>query len=385
MAAQDFSIAIIGAGIGGLAAAAALRLVGVEVRIYEQARAFARIGAGIQQAPNSIRVLRRLGLEAKLNEIAFRPYSALNRKSDTGEVTWERMLGADAEKSYGAPYFLLHRGDLHEALASVVSNDIIERNRKLVSLTQSDDAVTLNFEDGPPVNADFVIGADGVHSVVRESLFGVESPRWTGRVAYRTTLPASLLGGMEIDDCAKWWGPDRHIVMYYVNPRRDEIYFVTSTPEPHFKVESWSAKGDLDMLREAYKDFHPQVRAVLDACPEVHKWALVERDPFPKWGDGRITLMGDACHPMTPYMAQGAAMSIEDAAILSRCLDGVGRDGVVAGLRRYEESRMARTARIQTISRLNDMNKIKAEINNTYGYDAWSAPLAEETTGVAAE
>ena len=139
------------------------------------------------------------------------------------------------------------------------------------------------------------------------------------------------------------------------------------------------------MLREAYKDFHPQVRAVLDACPEVHKWALVERDPFPKWGDGRITLMGDACHPMTPYMAQGAAMSIEDAAILSRCLDGVGRDGVVAGLRRYEESRMARTARIQTISRLNDMNKIKAEINNTYGYDAWSAPLAEETTGVAAE
>ena len=128
MAAQGFSIAIIGAGIGGLAAAAALRLVGVEVRIYEQARAFARIGAGIQQAPNSIRVLRRLGLEGKLNEIAFRPYSALNRKSDTGEVTWERMLGADAEKSYGAPYFLLHRGDLHEALASVVSNDIIARS-----------------------------------------------------------------------------------------------------------------------------------------------------------------------------------------------------------------------------------------------------------------
>ena len=378
MAVQDYSIAIIGAGIGGLAAAAALRLVGLDVRIYEQAGAFARIGAGIQQAPNAVNVLRKLGLEDQLNASAFRPYSALNRQSDTGEVTWERMLGGDAEREFGAPYFLMHRGDLHDALASVIPDDIIERNRKLVGLNQTEDGVTLQFEEGDPVTADVVIGADGVHSVVREALLGVESPRWTGRVAYRTTYSASLLGGMEIDDCAKWWGPDRHIVMYYVTARRDEIYFVTSTPEPDFKVESWSAKGDLDMLRDAYKDFHPQVRAVLDACPEVHKWALVERDPLPKWGEGRITLLGDACHPMTPYMAQGAATSIEDGAILSRCLDGVDRAGVARALRRYEDSRKARTARIQTISRLNDMNKIKAEIETTYGYDVWTAPLAEE-------
>jgi salicylate hydroxylase/6-hydroxynicotinate 3-monooxygenase len=377
MAVQDYSIAIIGAGIGGLAAAAALRLVGLDVRIYEQAGAFARIGAGIQQAPNAVNVLRKLGLEDQLNASAFCPYSALNRQSDTGEVTWERMLGGDAEREFGAPYFLMHRGDLHDALASVIPDDIIERNRKLVGLNQTEDGVTLQFEEGDPVTADVVIGADGVHSVVREALLGVESPRWTGRVAYRTTYSASLLGGMEIDDCAKWWGPDRHIVMYYVTPSRDEIYFVTSTPEPDFKVESWSAKGDLDMLREAYKGFHPQVRAVLDACPEVHKWALVEREPLPKWGEGRISLLGDACHPMTPYMAQGAATSIEDGAILSRCLDGVNRDGMATALRRYEETRKARTARIQTISRLNDMNKIKAEIKNTYGYDAWTAPLAE--------
>ena len=246
----------------------------------------------------------------------------------------------------------------------------------MTGLRQTSDGVELEFESGANVTADVVIGADGVHSVVRETLLGVEAPQFTGRVAYRTTFPASLLGGMEIDDCAKWWGPDRHIVMYYVNPGRDEIYFVTSTPEPDFRVESWSAKGDLDVMREAYKDFHPQVRAVLDACPEVHKWALVARDPLTKWGEGRITLMGDACHPMTPYMAQGAATSIEDAAILSRCLDGVTRDGVEQALRRYEQTRMGRTARIQTISRLNDMNKIKAEIENTYGYDVWEAPLA---------
>ena len=239
------------------------------------------------------------------------------------------------------------------------------------------DGVTLRFADGSRAAADLAIGADGVHSVVREVLLGAEKPIFTGRVAYRTTYPASLLKGAEIDDCAKWWGPDRHIVIYYVNPRRDELYFVTSTPEPDFDVESWSAKGDLDVLREAYKDFHPKVRAVLDVCPDVHKWALFEREPLPRWSAERVTLLGDACHPMTPYMAQGAATAIEDGAVLARCLDGVARDGIAAALQRYEESRKARTARIQLISRQNDMEKIKATIDSVYSYDAWSAPLAD--------
>src|SRR5262249_17633883 len=158
-----------------------------------------------------------------------------------------------------------------------------------------------------------------------------------------TTFPAARLGNTVIDDCSKWWGPDRHLVMYYVKPRREEVYFVTSTPEPEFAVESWSAKGDLNTLREAYAGFHPRVQTVLAACPEVHKWALVERAPLPRWGEGRVTLLGDACHPMTPYMAQGAATAIEDAAVLSRCLDGVEVDGVGEALRRYELSRKERT------------------------------------------
>jgi salicylate hydroxylase/6-hydroxynicotinate 3-monooxygenase len=373
---RSLSIAIVGAGIGGLAAAATLRLVGHDVRIYEQARAFKRIGAGIQQSPNSVKVLRALGLEAQLRTLALRPDAALNRQSDTGEITWKRQLGDAVEEKYGAPYLYMHRGDLHAALAGTVPDDIVHRNRRLVGLGQTDDGVTLDFADGSRAEADIAIGADGVHSVAREVLLGGEKARFTGRVAYRTTFPAALLGDAEIDDCAKWWGPDRHIVIYYVNPRRDEIYFVTSTPETDFELESWSAKGDLDQLREAYADFHPKVRAVLDAAPEVHKWALYERDPMPRWGDGRVTLLGDACHPMTPYMAQGAATSIEDAAVLSRCLDGVDRDGAAAALRRYEASRQDRTARIQLISRLNDMAKIKAEIEAVYGYDAWSAPLA---------
>lgn len=381
MTKDALSIAIVGAGIGGLTAAATLRRVGHEVRIYEQARAFTRVGAGIQQGPNSVKVLRKLGLEPQLREMAFRPDAALNRQWDTGEVTWERRLGDEVERKYGAPYFYMHRGDLHAALADLVPEEIVHRNRKLTGLRETTDGVTLEFAGGGTAEADLVVGADGVHSIVREVLLGAEKPRFTGRVAYRTTYPASRLNGTAIDDCAKWWGPDRHIVIYYVNPRRDEIYFVTSTPEPDFEVESWSEKGDLAELRAAYRGFHPKVQAVLEACPEVHKWALFEREPLPRWSAERITLLGDACHPMTPYMAQGAATAIEDAAVLSRCLDGVGRQGIGAALRRYETNRKDRTARIQLISRLNDMEKIKAEIESVYSYDAWSAPLSPSKAG----
>ena len=370
------NVAIVGAGIGGLAAAACLRRVGVDVTVYEQARQFARVGAGIQQSPNSFRVMRALGLEPKLREIAFQPASALNRQSDTGELLWERAMGAASEAKYGAPYLVLHRGDLHAILASAVPDEIIQRGRKLAGLTQTGGSVRLDFADGTHAEADAVIGADGVHSVVRETLFGAEQPEFTGRVAYRTVFPASLLNGLAIDDQAKWWGPDRHIVMYYTNPQRSELYFVTSTPEPDFTLESWSTTGDMDQLRHAYRDFHPNVRAVLAAAPSAHKWALVVRDPLPHWTDGNVALLGDACHPMTPYMAQGAGTSIEDAAILSRCLDGVDRDGVAAALLRYEATRKPRTSQIQTLSRANDMNRFKAANEMVYGYDAWAEPLA---------
>ena len=365
------SIAIVGAGIGGLAAAATLRRAGHDVALFEQAQAFARIGAGIQQSPNAVKVLRGLGLETRLRDRAFRPNSSLNRKHDSGEITWERMLGTEVEAKFGAPYFYMHRGDLHEALAGIVPDEIVHREKKLIAIQQHVDDIRLEFADGTEALADLAIGADGVHSIVRKTLWGTEAPRFTGRVAYRTTFPAALMNGATIDGSAKWWGPDRHIVMYYVTPQRDEIYFVTSTPEPEFQVESWSAKGDLEVLRQAYKKFHPQVRTVLEACPDVHKWALFERDPMPQWRKGKITLLGDACHPMTPYMAQGAATAIEDAAVIARCLDGVRRDGVEAALQLYEDHRKPRTARIQQISRLNDLDKIKIETSRVFSYDAW--------------
>jgi 6-hydroxynicotinate 3-monooxygenase len=375
---RKLHIAIIGAGIGGLTAAACLRRIGLDVRIYEQARGFTRLGAGIQQAPNAIRVLYALGLKDRLLAQAFQPDSNDSRDYDTGALTNSFPLGEMVRQRHGVPYFLMHRGDLHAMLAALVPGDIIRLEHRLVGLDHGPaGTVRMAFANGERAEADAVIGADGVHSVVREFMLGKEQPRYTGRVAYRTVFPTALVPGVQPYPCVKWWGPDRHIVSYYVNPRRDELYFVTSTPEPDFAVESWSAKGDLATLRAAYEGFHPQVRAILAACPDVHKWALVERDPLPRWVDGNVALLGDACHPMTPYMAQGASTSIEDAAILSRCLDGVDRDGVHDALRRYEATRKPRTSRIQQTSAQNTWLREPHDADWVYGYDACTVRLAD--------
>jgi 6-hydroxynicotinate 3-monooxygenase len=374
--AGSLRVAIVGAGMGGLATAAALRRVGIEVAVYEQATQFARIGAGIQIGCNAMKVLRELGLERRLRAQSFYPRSWNNRDWRTGEIKFDMIFGESAERKFGAPYLLAHRGDLHAALATAVPAECVKLGHKLVGLDEVGDSVRLSFASGATALADAVVGADGVHSLVREILFGTSPVNFTGRIAYRTTYPAALLGGERIDDCTKWWGEDRHIVIYYVKPDRSEVYFVTSQPEPEFRIESWSAKGDVRQLRAAFKGFDPRVENVLAACPDVHKWAIVDRDALPRWAERNVTLLGDACHPMTPYMAQGAAMAIEDAAVLSRCLEGVEPDGVANAFRRFEASRRDRTARVQETSRTNTWLKEKTDTDWVYAYDAWTVPLA---------
>jgi len=337
--ARPLRVAIVGAGMGGLATAAALRRVGIEVAVYEQAAQFARLGAGIQVGCNAMKVLRELGLERKMRQQSFYPRSWNNRDWRTGDVKFDMIFGETAERKFGAPYLLAHRGDLHAALASAVPDECVKLSHRLVGLDQAGDGIRLSFANGATAGADAVVGADGVHSVVRDILFGATPVKYTGRIAYRTTYPAALLGGEMIDDCTKWWGEDRHIVIYYVKPDRSEIYLVTSQPEPEFRIESWSAKGDVKELRAAFAGFSHEVERVLAACPDVHKWAILDRDSLPHWADGNVTLLGDACHPMTPYMAQGAAMAIEDAAVLSRCLDSVDASGVADAFRRFEATR----------------------------------------------
>jgi salicylate hydroxylase/6-hydroxynicotinate 3-monooxygenase len=369
------SFAIIGAGIGGLALAGFLSRAGVKVTIYEQAKEFQRIGAGIQMSPNAMRVLRALGLEAQLRRTAFQTPSWTHRVWDSGEYLGELAFGAQAEKRYGAPYLLMHRGDLHAALFSAVPAELIAFDRKLAGLDRSGAGVRLRFTDGSTETADALIGADGVHSIVREILLGPEKPKFTGRVAHRTTFASALMGDFSLDTCTKWWGPDRHIVIYPVRAGREETYFVTSVPDPDWDVESWSARGDMDEVIAAFAGFHNDVQRVLTACPQVNKWALFERDPLTHWGDGPIVLLGDACHPMTPYMAQGAASALEDAAVLARCIEAA--DDPSEAFRRFQAARLERTARLQLTSRENKWGTQGGDPGWVYGYDALSAPIAD--------
>jgi salicylate hydroxylase/6-hydroxynicotinate 3-monooxygenase len=361
--------------MGGLTMAATLRLLGFEnTRIFEQARGFGRVGAGIQMMPNSMKVLRRLGIEARVRGTSFEPYSHLNRVWDTGEVLRELPM---PESLFGAPYLCMHRGDLHEALVSIVAGSSIQLGKKLVGLDERSGQVTMAFDDGTRARADLVIGCDGVHSVVRDIIIGPDLPIHKGRIAYRAVFPSMLMGGKDVGGSrTKWWGPDRHIVIYYTRRDRSEIYLITSVPEPAewLTPESWSVKGDVDDLRAAYEGFHPDVRAVVEACPDCHKWAILEREPLPRWSDGRVVLLGDACHPMTPYMAQGAATAMEDAAVLARALAAF--DDIGTALGRYEAHRKPRTARIQAISSANTWMKGGNEDTSwLYGYDAWTVPL----------
>ena len=375
MANDNLRIAIVGAGMGGMTAAATLRQAGFEVQVYEQASRFARIGAGIQMMPNSMKVLRGIGVEERLRKTAFAPYSHLNRIGDSGQVSTELPM---PETLYGAPYLCMHRGDLHDALCSAVPAEIVHLGKKLSGLDPKGDEVELSFTDGTHVRADAVIGADGVHSLVREILLGPDNPIHKGRIAYRAVFPSSLLKHEIAPSRTKWWGEDRHIVIYYTTLARSELYFVTSVPEPAewMTEESWSAKGDVRDLRNAYQGFHEEVRMVLDACPDCHKWAILERDPLPRWSVGRVALMGDACHPMTPYMAQGAATSIEDAAVLARCMKDFSGSSIETAFQKYEAHRKPRTSKIQAISSANTWLKSgESDTSWLYGYDAWNAPL----------
>jgi salicylate hydroxylase/6-hydroxynicotinate 3-monooxygenase len=377
MATRSRSITVVGAGIGGLAVAAALRQRGIAVEIYEQAERFARVGAGIQQSPNAMRVHRRLGLEDRLRQLAFLPVSSLNRDGITGAVSNDHPLGTTVEARYGAPYLTLHRGDLHDALLSIVPAECVHLGKKLVALQARGPYIELSFADGTEVESDAVIGADGVHSRTREYVAGEDAPRFTGRLAYRTTFPATLLRGVDLGPSrTKWWGPDRHIVIYFVTASRDEVYFTTSLPEAAdwITCESWSAKGDLGEMRAAFAGFHSDVQAVLAATPEVHKWGIFEREPLTAWSRGRVVLLGDACHPMTPYMASGAAMALEDAAVLARAIAEV-RDLELAFCA-YEATRKPRASAVQTGSSANTWMRNQTNPDWLYGYDAWTVPLA---------
>ena len=373
---SKLTIGIVGAGIAGLTLAAALRKFDIETVIYEQAPRFSRVGAAIQLTPNAVRVLRGLGIEKYLRARSFLPDVGYNRDWKTGDITFLHPMGKQTEERYGAPDLSMHRAELHNALASLVPAQTIQFGRTLMGIDRVTDGVRLTFADGDHDDVDALVGADGIHSIVRASMVGEEPLRITGQVAYRAVYRTERLV-REIDDRVKWWGPDRHIVTYKIDPKRDELYFIASTPEPDFKTESWTAPGDLSVLLAAYEGFHPDARLILESAPSVHKWAMIEREPLAGWTTERTILIGDAAHPMLPYMAQGAGTAMEDAVVLARCIQGSDRESINETFQTCDRIRRPRTTEIQLDARRNVWMKTAADTNadRIYDYDAWSVPL----------
>lgn len=367
--------AVIGAGLGGTVAAVLLRDRGFDVTVYEQAKGFSRLGAGINLSPNVTRVLREVGILDRLREIGVLTKGWLSRKWDSGETLFELPLGKQAEQRYGAPYITIHRGDFHAELIAAVGEESLQFDKRLVDLDPEGDTVRINFADGTKAEADIVVGADGVNSMVREVLLGPEKPIYTGHVGHRSIFPVSRLGGLQLPDITKWWAEDRHLVVYFVTRKKEEIYFVSGVPEPEWNSESSWVDCDVEELRAAFEGFHPEVQALMDACPAVTKWAFFERKPLPLWSSGRIVLLGDACHPMKPHMGQGAAMAIEDAAMLARCFDELPDGDFHDVFALYAANRMERTEHVQTESRANTWLKYEQNPDWVFDYNVFDVPL----------
>ena len=347
------SIAIVGGGIGGLTAALSLLRAGFDVHVYEQSRALGEVGAGINITPNASRLLHRLGLAAELAKTAVKPVAFHQRRWEDGRTLLKSPLGEAVEAAFGSPHYLFHRGDLHATLGRAIPPDRIHLGHRCVGFIERDNRVEARFENGAQVASDVLIGADGIRSMVRQTLLGPENPRFTGCVAYRGLVPAERVAHLNLEPTIQiWMGPHRHFVHYLVSAGRF-LNFVAHIEQDTWLGESWTDRGEVADLSAAFEGWHLQIHAIISAIDETFKWALFDRIPLTRWSVGRVTLLGDACHPMLPYMAQGAAQAVEDAAALTACLANVGAGDIAEALRRYEQVRLPRATRVQIMSRDN--------------------------------
>jgi salicylate hydroxylase len=346
-------VAVIGGGIGGCSAALALQRAGCIVDVYEQAPVKGEVGAGIQISPNASRLLNAYGLAQQLEAIAVRPSMTEARRWDDGRILSREQLGPAMERDFGAPYYHVHRADLLRIISGAIPQHCLHMGRRCAGLAQHDDRVEVVFEGGSTVEADVVVGADGIHSAVRGGLFGAEQPRFSGNVAYRGVVPVERIADLGIErKSTNWMGPGGHFVHYFVSGGR-YLNFVAVIEQGAWQRESWNDRGDVADALQYYTGWHPQLHAILRAVDDIYKWALFDRNPLPAWTLGRVALLGDACHPMLPYMAQGAAQAIEDGAVLAACLRGVPDVSVADALKRYETIRKPRASEIQALARRN--------------------------------
>jgi len=339
-------ILIAGGGIGGMAAALALINRGHEVDVFEQAPELKEFGAGVQISPNGTRALHALGVLEALRQLSCDTEGKEVRLWNTGR-TWKLFdLGVEAIERYGFPYVTVFRPDLLQVLVDAVRARrpaAIHLGRRAVGVTRRGGEVSLQFEDGTTATGDALIGADGVHSVIRRELFGGDNPRFLGMIAWRGVIPIERVPRhISRDRATNWIGVGGHVVHYPLRAGR-LMNFVGIQERGDWQVESWTIQGTAEECADDHAGWHGDVHALIAASPSLFKWALMGRDPLPQWTVGNVTLLGDACHPTLPMLAQGAVMAIEDAVILGRCFDKYG--DVTTALSRYQDARVAVTTR----------------------------------------
>ncbi|MCP2261667.1 salicylate hydroxylase [Streptoalloteichus tenebrarius] len=363
------TVAVVGAGIGGLTAAIALHRRGVEVVVHEQASALTPLGAGIAVGANASRLLRRMGLLDTWSEAAVRPQRIQFHRWHSGRVFCSHEMGDTYEEMFGAPFYTVHRADAHRLLMDtyVREGGALELGHRCVAVAEDEHGVEVIFADGSATRAEVVVGADGVHSVVREALAGPDRPVFSGTSGYRGLAPVERLPrlpelGFDPTRPALWLfpGPGRHLISYPVSGGR-LVNVLAVIPDEEWTVESWSARGEAAEALAAFAGWNEVVAALLGGMESVSRWALYDREPVRRWSSARMTLLGDAAHPMLPHQGQGANQAIEDAVVLADCLAGclsdrpagVRQDEVAAALRRYESVRRPRTRQLQMASRRN--------------------------------
>ena len=347
---KEMSIAIVGGGIGGLAAALSLLRAGVDVHVYERARTISEVGAGIAVSPNATRILYRLGLSDALESMGVKTLAWHYRRWEDGRTLLRVPLAGAMEAAFGFPLYHIHRGDLVNALERALPPERLHIGHNFIAFFDHGDHVEAEFENGVHIRADALVGADGIHSVVHQQLFGVEKPHFTGSIAYRGLIPADRVAHLNLELTAGlWFGPGKQFGHYYVR-NRQLLNVIAEMEQDTWTRESWTDRGEVADLLAAFEGWHPQVRDILRALDETFVWALFDRNPMARWSVGRVTLLGDACHPMHPTMAQGSAQAIEDGATLAACLSRIGARDVPEALREYEALRLARASRVQGLA-----------------------------------
>lgn len=342
-------VAIIGGGIGGTATACAMLGKGFDVTIFEQAPVFGEVGAGVQITPNAVKAIMGLGLEDKLFKAAFYPRAVTGRHWQSGRQNFRIDLGDEFRAHYQAPFTHIHRADLLEIFTSSLPADICRFNMRCTGVVQTEGGARAEFADGSHFDADLIIGADGVRSVVRQSVFGAGDLRWTGHQCYRALVPTGGVVDHVAPESAFWMGPKAHVVTYYVKGGQ-AVNIVAVTEAAEWVAESWSTRASRDEMLKDFQGWHPDLQKLFAEVTEVYNWGLFDRDPMERWSEGAITLLGDACHPMLPFLSQGAAMAIEDACVLGEALALHPRD-LRTALAAYEAERRPRTARVQLEAR----------------------------------